>query len=192
MMTAKEELLVSVADSPVGPLTLAFYRHRLCHVDFGTAEETMAALIGWAERVGLPASVREDPRVGLFAAEQMHEYFAGARKTFDLDLLLKGTAFQKIVWNALIAIPYGETRTYKEVAESVGRPKAVRAVGGANNRNPIPIIIPCHRVIGTDGSLVGYGGGLDRKKQLLRLERQGKDMAVSSVRNLTNPASADF
>lgn len=182
MRTVKEELLVSVIASPVGSLTLTFYQDRLCHVDFGTADETKKVLIRWAKRVGLPTAVREDPQAGKSAAEQLCDYFSGARKAFDLDLLLEGTAFQKKVWNALTAIPYGETRSYKEVAESVGQPKAVRAIGGANNRNPIPIIIPCHRVIGSDGSLVGYGGGLDRKEQLLRLEKQGKEAVVSSAR----------
>ncbi|WP_010630546.1 methylated-DNA--[protein]-cysteine S-methyltransferase [Sporolactobacillus vineae] len=179
-MKVKEELLVSTVSSPVGLLTLAFYRDRLCHIDFGTAEDTTAGLIHWAKRNGLPASVSDVSQAGEQAAEQLHDYFSGRRKTFDLDLLLIGTAFQKEVWKALAAIPYGETRTYKDVAVAVGRPKAIRAVGGANHRNPLPIVIPCHRVIGTNGALVGYGGGLDRKKRLLELEKPGKIKAVSS------------
>lgn len=102
---------------------------------------------------------------------QLLEYFEGRRKEFDLSLKPHGTAFQIKVWNALCAIPYGETRSYKDIAAAVGNEKACRAVGMANNKNPIAIIIPCHRVIGADGSLVGYGGGLDIKERLITLER---------------------
>ena len=103
---------------------------------------------------------------------QLDEYFRGERKTFDLPLAPKGTDFQKKVWNALQEIPYGETRTYGEIAAAVGNPKAARAVGMANNKNPIGIIIPCHRVVGADGKLVGYAGGMDKKEWLLQLERK--------------------
>jgi methylated-DNA-[protein]-cysteine S-methyltransferase len=102
--------------------------------------------------------------------DQLQSYFAGERKNFELDLVLEGTDFQKKVWTALQEIPYGETISYKKLAETVGSPKGVRAVGAANGANPIPIIIPCHRVIGHDGSLTGFGGGLPLKKQLLELE----------------------
>ena len=105
------------------------------------------------------------------AARQLDEYLSEKRKCFDVPLSPCGTAFQRSVWNALLSIPYGETRSYKQVAQMIGNPKACRAVGMANNRNPIIIMIPCHRVIGSDGSLVGYGGGLDIKKKLLALER---------------------
>lgn len=101
---------------------------------------------------------------------QVLEYLAGARRVFDLPLAPKGTEFYRSVWRALEAIPYGETRSYRDIAQAVGRPKAVRAVGQANHNNPIPIIIPCHRVVGANGSLTGYGGGLDLKERLLRLE----------------------
>ena len=105
------------------------------------------------------------------AAAQLKEYFAGGRKDFDLPLATHGTDFQKSVWSALMRIPSGETRSYKQVAEMIGKPLACRAVGMANNRNPIAIIIPCHRVIGSDGSLTGYGGGMEVKRYLLELER---------------------
>ena len=104
------------------------------------------------------------------AYQQLSEYLKGERKEFDLPLNPKGTDFQKRVWRALCDIPYGETRSYKQIAEAIGNPKAVRAVGMANNRNPITIVVPCHRVIGADGKLVGYGGGLEMKEFLLRLE----------------------
>lgn len=104
------------------------------------------------------------------AAAQITEYLDGKRRTFDLPLAPHGTDFQLNVWNTLQKIPYGETRSYKQIAEAIGNPKAVRAVGMANNRNPIPIIIPCHRVIGADNSLTGYAGGLGLKQKLLELE----------------------
>jgi methylated-DNA-[protein]-cysteine S-methyltransferase len=102
---------------------------------------------------------------------QLDEYFAGKRKEFDIPTRLEGTEFQKRVWEELRKIPYGKTVTYKDIAEAVGCPKGFRAVGLANNRNPISIIYPCHRVIGSNGSLTGYGGGLDVKEKLLELER---------------------
>lgn len=104
------------------------------------------------------------------AAKQLKEYLAGKRKDFDLPLAPEGTEFQQAVWNELQKIPFGETRSYGEVAKNIERPKASRAVGMANNRNPIPIFIPCHRVIGANGKLVGYAGGLDVKDRLLKLE----------------------
>lgn len=106
------------------------------------------------------------------AMRELREYFAGRRKDFDLPLSLHGTAFQLADWAALQTIPYGETRNYRQIAELIGSPKACRAVGGANNRNPVMIIVPCHRVIGTDGSLVGYGCGLGAKRFLLELEKK--------------------
>jgi methylated-DNA-[protein]-cysteine S-methyltransferase len=104
------------------------------------------------------------------AIDQLEEYFAGDRRAFDLPLALDGTAFQQRVWAALQEIPYGRTATYGEIAASMGHPGAARAVGMANNRNPIAIIVPCHRVVGSNGALVGYGGGLDRKRMLLEME----------------------
>jgi methylated-DNA-[protein]-cysteine S-methyltransferase len=104
------------------------------------------------------------------ARGQLEEYFAGERRAFDLPLRLDGTSFQRLVWQALREIPYGETWSYGQLARHVGRPSAARAVGLANGRNPISIIVPCHRVIGSDRSLTGYGGGLERKRRLLDLE----------------------
>jgi len=112
---------------------------------------------------------RETPLIKK-AAKQLTEYFAGKRRTFDLPLEFRGTDFQKKVWAALMTIPYGETRSYGEIAKQIKNPKASRAVGMANNRNPIVIICPCHRVVGSDGSLTGYGGGLPNKEYLLKLE----------------------
>ena len=106
------------------------------------------------------------------AARQIEEYLRGERKEFQLPLAAEGTAFQKAAWEALLTIPYGETRSYKDMAEQVGNPKACRAIGMANNRNPISIVVPCHRVIGANGKLVGYGGGLHIKEWLLAMERR--------------------
>ena len=103
-------------------------------------------------------------------AEQLDEYFAGKRKTFDLDLAPRGTPFQLSVWNVLRKIPYGATLSYLDVANAIGNPAAVRAVGAANGANPLPIVVPCHRVIGATGSLTGFGGGIDLKRHLLMLE----------------------
>lgn len=105
------------------------------------------------------------------AARQLQEYLAGVRARFDLPLAMAGTEFQYRVWQALLDIPYGETRSYSQIAAAIGRPLASRAVGQASNRNPLPVIVPCHRVIGAGGSLVGYGGGLELKEYLLLLEK---------------------
>ena len=106
------------------------------------------------------------------AKQELNEYFSGRRRSFDLPLALQGTPFQLADWAALQTIPYGETRNYRQIAELIGKPKACRAVGGANNRNPVMIVVPCHRVIGTDGGLVGYGFGLEAKRFLLELEKK--------------------
>ena len=124
-------------------------------------------------RVSL-GSVRTDGENALLSAAQgqLQEYFEGARHAFDLPLNFRGTAFQQEVWRALCAIPYGETRSYADIARAIGRPAAVRAVGAANGRNPISIIAPCHRVIGSNGALTGFAGGLAAKTYLLELERR--------------------
>jgi methylated-DNA-[protein]-cysteine S-methyltransferase len=116
-----------------------------------------------------PAWVRDDDAFPA-VREQLAEYFAGTRHEFDLELHLEGGAFQRTVWHALTEIPYGETISYGELARRIGRPDLARAVGTANGQNPIAVIVPCHRVIGANGKLVGYGGGLDNKRRLLELE----------------------
>ena len=146
--------------SPVGKLLLAGTEAGLKLVSFSAGTWTKSADADW----------HEDSAVFTEVVDQLKSYFAGARKAFELPLVLEGTEFQKKVWTALQDIPYGETVSYKALAQRVGSPKAVRAVGAANGANPIPIIIPCHRVIGNDGSLTGFGGGLPLKKRLLELE----------------------
>lgn len=118
---------------------------------------------------------QKDTELLVEAEKQLKEYFLGERKKFNLPIKQEGTEFRKKVWNELEKIPYGETRTYKQIAEAIGNPKAVRAVGMANHINQIPIIIPCHRVIGSNGKLVGYALGLEMKKYLLNLEKENKN-----------------
>jgi len=118
----------------------------------------------------VPTGIKQATALTDLAAKQLSEYFSEKRKEFDLPLNPKGTDFQRTVWEALQKIPYGEKQTYGFVAQSIGNPKACRAVGLANNRNPIWIVIPCHRVVGANGSLVGYGGGLEMKQKLLDIE----------------------
>ena len=119
-----------------------------------------------------PVGKKEQSTLTDVTAMQLKEFFAGKRKKFDVPLAPQGTDFQRSVWKALQNIPYGKTKTYKQVAEMIGNPKACRAVGLANNKNPIWIIIPCHRVIGADGSLTGYGGGIKMKQKLLGIEKR--------------------
>lgn len=120
---------------------------------------------------GQSRDLRRPSALTELAAEQLGEYFAGTRREFLLPLHPSGTAFQQSVWRALLRIPYGETRSYRQIAEAVGRPAACRAVGMANHCNPIPFVIPCHRVVGANGSLTGYAGGLEMKRKLLAMEQ---------------------
>lgn len=157
------QLSYQYLDSPVGQLQLV-------------ANETALVAVLWEneklDRVRL-ASLVEDHKhpILLKTAKQLNEYFAGKRQIFDLPLDFSGTEFQQKVWQALLTIPFGETRSYKQIAEQIGNVKAVRAVGAANGKNPISIIAPCHRVVGTNGKLVGFAGGLENKDILLKIEK---------------------
>src|SRR5258708_1385756 len=147
-------------ESPVGPLLLAGDTQALRGVNFDSSKHATSPQPGWKQnRAAFGEVIR-----------QLQAYFRGELKKFDLTLAMEGTDFQLRVWNALPAIPYGETISYAQLADRIGNPKAVRAVGLANGSNPIPIIVPCHRVIGSDGSLTGFGGGVAPKKMLLELE----------------------
>ena len=148
-------------DSPIGPLLLAADEKGLRFVLFSRGRHEVTPDPGWEPDRGL----LKEP------VKQLNAYFAGTLRTFDVPLAPAGTLFQSQVWRALCEIPYGETTSYGELARRIGNPRAVRAVGLANGSNPISIIIPCHRVIGSNGSLVGYGGGLPIKQALLALER---------------------
>ncbi|MBB6023661.1 epoxyqueuosine reductase [Paenibacillus sp. JGP012] len=158
--------------TPIGTLTLCATDEGLCHIDFGAFHVREAHLQQWARTwIGEYRYEKNEEKLSE-AAKQLREYFAGERKTFDLQLERYGTAFQLQVWQVLSDISYGEALTHQEVAEKIGRPKAVRAVLDAISKNPIPIVIPCHRMSGKDGTLVGYVGGLQTKEQLLTLEQQ--------------------
>lgn len=150
-------MIIGFQITAIGTIGIAEKRGEICAVYFES------------ERVPAEAETARSPLVSE-AFRQLEAYFSGHLKVFELPLAPEGTAFQRRVWSVLETIPYGATASYKEVAGQVGKPKATRAVGLANNRNPIPIFIPCHRVIGADGSLVGYGGGLEIKRFLLGLE----------------------
>ncbi|HET91747.1 MAG TPA: methylated-DNA--[protein]-cysteine S-methyltransferase [Chloroflexi bacterium] len=155
-------------DSPIGPVWIATTNVGLCLVKLG--DEQPDEFLAWLTRHQQAESPREEPDRLAPALTQLREYFSRLRRAFDLPLDLRGTPFQRQVWDEIARIPYGTTTTYGEIARRIHRPRAARAVGGANGANPLPIIIPCHRVIGADGSLIGYGGGLERKAALLRLE----------------------
>lgn len=146
--------------TPIGALLLAGDGHALTLVHFQSGPRPLQPLAAWIED-------REPFEVAL---GQLAEYFAGRRREFDLPLAQDGTAFQRAVWRVLTTIPYGATISYAELARRIGNARASRAVGLANGANPLPIIVPCHRVIGSDGSLTGFGGGLEMKRKLLALE----------------------
>jgi len=148
-------------ETPIGKLLIAGDAESVRHIRFPEKGAPASPDAGWIE--GVTGPLRE-------AARQLNEYFEGRRKDFDLPLLPEGTQFQKSVWRKLQDIPYGQTISYGELARRVGNPKASRAVGAANGQNPIPIVIPCHRVIGANGKLTGFGGGLPTKEALLGLE----------------------
>jgi methylated-DNA-[protein]-cysteine S-methyltransferase len=161
-MTKPVQMSYTVSDSPVGALLLAADGIGLRHITFMRGRRPARPHDAWRED---PAPFRETLR-------QLRAYFAGSLEMFDLPLAPEGTEFQQEVWRRLCEIPYGETTSYGEIARRLGRPQASRAVGLANGTNPLPIVIPCHRVIGSTGKLTGYGGGLPIKEKLLALERR--------------------
>ena len=169
---AEQQHFKTTFDSPVSELTLV-----------ATGIGLRAVL--WPEdepsRVKLPSPIADstDNPILTRVIAQLQEYFAGRRTEFDIPLDLRGTDFQQLAWRSLASIPYGQTATYGEQARRIGRPKAVRAIGAANGRNPVSIVLPCHRVVGADGSLTGFAGGLDAKRRLLEIEIQYSRNPVS-------------
>ena len=147
----------AVMNTAVGPITIASTDRGLAAVHFGNS---------------VPEGAVVDDSANREIVEQLSEYFEGKRTRFELPLDVEGTPFQKSVWNELLQIPYGETRSYGDIAKALGKPAAARAVGMANHNNPVAIVIPCHRVVGQNGSLTGYAGGLHLKEQLLSIERR--------------------
>jgi methylated-DNA-[protein]-cysteine S-methyltransferase len=162
-------LAYKIIESPVGKLKLV------------ASDKGLVALLWDNDRPhrGVPLNelVANEQHPILVATErQLREYFAGKRKTFSVSLDMRGTPFQKNVWEALLAIPFGETRSYGQIANQLGNPRATRAVGAANGKNPVSIIVPCHRVIGSSGKLTGFGGGLETKAHLLSLENSDRNL----------------
>ncbi|OBG66590.1 MULTISPECIES: methylated-DNA--[protein]-cysteine S-methyltransferase [unclassified Mycobacterium] len=155
-------------DSPIGPLTLA-------------GQDSVLTMLRMVDQTYEPSRTGWTPNPAAFceAAEQLDAYFAGELTEFDFEFELRGSDFQRRVWEALLTIPYGETRSYGKIAAQIGAPGSARAVGLANGHNPIAIVVPCHRVIGANGSLTGYGGGLDRKQKLLALEKKRASVALT-------------
>jgi O-6-methylguanine DNA methyltransferase len=158
-----ETLLYVCTSSPVGPLFLAASTKGLVRLEFeGRGLEINPSTV----------QLRESKRALAPYLREIEEYFSGERREFSFPLDLRGTEFQLACWRALLEIPYGETRSYRDIAKAIGHPHAYRAVGMSNNRNPVAIVVPCHRVIASSGSLCGYGGGVDVKRKLLDLERE--------------------
>ena len=187
-----ETLYTLGLDSPIGPLFLAASAQGLVALEFDarlpgqqTIRPNPRDLRQEKEKGKKGYEFVEGPRQLQAYARELEEYFAGKRREFTFPLDLRGTEFQKACWRALLAIPYGETRTYADIARAVGKPTAFRAVGMANNRNPIAIVVPCHRVIASDGTLCGYGGGLDVKRKLLELEGALGGIEVDGNRDLS-------
>jgi len=166
-----ETIISEKIESPVGTLLAAATAKGLCLLEFADVEDRLNRHLNHLETVFKTKIVEGNSEIIKQLKKELKEYFKGDRKNFDVNIDCKGTAFQENAWNALLKIPYGQTRSYKEQAIAVGNPKAVRAVAGANNRNKISIVIPCHRVIGKNGSMTGYGGELWRKEFLLKLEK---------------------
>ncbi|MEO5559131.1 MAG: methylated-DNA--[protein]-cysteine S-methyltransferase [Dokdonella sp.] len=159
-------------DTPIGPLLLAADEYGLRHIDFPGADQSERIQSHW----------RRDRRFLGAAIEQLDAYFAGRLHDFDVALAARGTGFRKTVWDELVRIPYGETISYGELARRIGTPAASRAVGGANGANPLPVIVPCHRVIGSSGKLTGFGGGLPIKQWLLDHERRHAPQPAFALR----------
>jgi len=159
--------------SPLGELIMGSFQDALCICDWRYRK--MRSSINTRIQTGLDAHFEESPTpIISLAIEQLEAYFSGERKIFDIPLLLVGTDFQKRVWNELLTIPFGETETYLSLTRKIGDEKSIRAVAAANGANAISVIVPCHRIIGSGGKLIGYAGGLEAKKKLLQLENKGK------------------
>ncbi|TRM11800.1 methylated-DNA--[protein]-cysteine S-methyltransferase [Lentibacillus cibarius] len=159
-------------DTPIGTMFVVSNGKAIVRIDYGSLHSMNNKLASWLKRYFPDSRLVHSPEQVKQAKYELLEYFQGTRKTFSFPFSFYGTPFQTQVWQALFnLLPYGETTAYKDIAQAIGNPKAVRAVGGAVNKNPISIVVPCHRVVGANGKMVGYGGGLDKKEFLLALEK---------------------
>jgi len=163
-----DRITYSRMTSPVGPIWIAATSTGVCAVGLGAGQPD--AFFAAIARLGEPGTPSQDTQATSPVQTQLREYFSRIRRTFDLELDIQGTDFQKAVWDQVARIPYGTTATYGEIAQRISRPGGARAVGAAVGANPVPILVPCHRVIGASGALTGYGGGLEIKTALLQLE----------------------
>ncbi|OEH91688.1 methylated-DNA--[protein]-cysteine S-methyltransferase [Bacillus solimangrovi] len=166
----QERLYYGEIESPFGPLIVVHTKQGVCRILFGTFEKNESTLNIWIKKNIGKAELVKDKETNNPVYIQLIEYFEGQRQSFDLKFDLYGTLFEKKVWQALLNIGYGKTYSYRELAQVIQSPKAVRAVGCAVNKNPLPIIVPCHRIVGSNGSLVCYHGGIDKKQMLLEME----------------------
>lgn len=165
------ELYYDEITSPVGTLTIIFDSKTIVRIEYGAFADMESKMAKWSERYFDNPVFVPIPGKANYVKDELHEYFQGSRQEFSFDFVFHGTIFQQKVWQALYeTLSYGQTKTYKDIAVTIGNPKAVRAVGGAVNKNPLSILVPCHRVIGANGKMVGYNGGLDKKEFLLELE----------------------
>lgn len=167
----KKILVHTKAETPIGEMDVLATDRGICLLEFDVRTDLEDEIKSMTKELQADYQIGEN-RHTLELKRQLKEYFEGKREFFSVPTVLTGTEFQKQVWSVLKAIPYGQTITYKQQAEKMGDPKAIRAIAKANGANKIAIVIPCHRVIGTDGKLTGYAGGIDRKRYLLNLERQ--------------------
>ncbi|HLS20679.1 MAG TPA: methylated-DNA--[protein]-cysteine S-methyltransferase [Bacillota bacterium] len=167
----KQIVFYDELQTPLGPLTLTATPDDILRIDFGSFSKNEQKIKNYLSKAKLLNDL-QNKIINHQIKDELTAYFNKTLTTFTVPNILFGTDFQKDVWRALMNIPYGETVTYKKVAMMINRPKAVRAVGGALNKNPFSIVLPCHRVIGSDGSLTGFGGGIDRKEQLLIFEQK--------------------
>jgi methylated-DNA-[protein]-cysteine S-methyltransferase len=163
-----EDVFYTRLESQIGTVWIASTQYGVCKISLGADQS--GAFLSWLLRTVRATRPREEPQLMAEIVGQFHEYFSGSRQMFDLSLDVRGTSFQRAVWSQVVRIPYGATATYGDIAQLVGKPRASRAVGAAVGANPLPIVVPCHRVIGADGSLTGFASGLDVKETLLRLE----------------------
>lgn len=168
-LNSMNKISIQYYKSPVGDLILGSFKDKLCLCDW-TKEERRQKIDKRIQKNLTAKYQEENSPITDKASEELNEYFSGTRKTFDIPLLFCGTVFQQSVWKELLTIPYGTSISYASLAKLTGNPKAIRAVANANKANPISIFVPCHRVIGSNNKLVGYGGGLDAKQFLLELE----------------------
>lgn len=164
------ELYYDEMDSPIGPLVLVMKENKLVRIGFGSWDERLYELTPWIYTYYKKINISQNIEALRHVKHELENYFMGKQQKFSIEIEFNGTEFQRKVWKVLNDIPIGETRSYQDIAVSIGNQKAVRAVGGAVNKNPIPIIVPCHRVIGKNGKMVGYNGGIDKKEFLLQHE----------------------